>query len=434
MDAELRDERVYLEERGDERLSREAKAHGLTRRDFVRVAGFGSVAAWIAACTAPPPAASLAPSAAAVTATPGLSPSPAAAASPSPLPVVKAVPPDLFVNFGSNFEMRWENMFGRGYLVPNELFFVRDHSTTPKIDTATWRLKVDGSGVERPLELTYEQLLAMPAVSVTRFLECAGNGRSFFETIGGKKASGTQWKLGAIGVAEWTGVPLGAVLERAGLKRTARDVMPEGLDTLKVRRPLSVAKALESDTLLVFAMNGQPLPPDHGAPVRLLVPGWIGIASIKWVGRIEVSEQPLLSPWNTDTYVLIGPDYKPVGAAKGPVLTEQAVKSALELPWPAQIKAGRQLLRGRSWSGGGKIAKVDYSLDGGKTYQPVRLREPNIERAWVRWDFEWEASPGTYGIRLRATDDRGNTQPERVPFNEQGYLYGAVVSHPVTVT
>ncbi len=344
------------------------------------------------------------------------------------------MPPELFTNFGSNFEMRWENMYGRGYVVPNDLFFIRDHSSTPKIDVASWKLRVEGSGVERPLELTYDQLIAMPAVSVTRFLECAGNGRSYFDTVGGQKASGTQWKLGAIGVAEWTGVPLGAVLERAGPKRTARDVMPEGLDTLKVRRPMPIAKALEDDTLLVFAMNGQPLPPDHGFPVRVLAPGWVGIASTKWVGRIEVSEQPLFSSWNTDTYVLIGPDYKAEGQAKGPLVTQQVVKSALELPWPAQLKAGRQLIRGRSWSGRAQIAKVEYSVDGGKTYQPARLREPNIDRAWVRWDFEWEASPGVPGIRVRATDAAGNTQPDKVPFNEQGYLYGGTVSHPITVS
>jgi len=147
----------------------------------------------------------------------------------------------------------------------------------------------------------------MPSVSVIRYVECAGNGRSFFAAAYGKKADGTQWKLGGIGVAEWTGVPLTEVLDRAGIKKSARDVMPEGLDDLKVRRPMPVAKALEADTLLVYAMNGQPLPPDHGFPVRTLVPGWIGVANIKWVGRMEVSEKPLFSPWNTDTYVLIGP-------------------------------------------------------------------------------------------------------------------------------
>jgi hypothetical protein len=273
----------------------------------------------------------------------------------------------------------------------------------------------------------------MPSVSVVRYVECAGNGRSFFEAAYGKKAQGTQWKLGAVGVAEWTGVRLRDILDRAGLKRTARDVMPEGLDDLKVRRPMSVGKALEEDTLLVYAMNGQPLPPDHGFPVRVLTPGWIGIANIKWVGRVEVSEQPLFSSWNTDTYCLIGPDYQANPPAKGPILSSQNVKSALELAWGGEVAAGRRLIRGRSWSPFGKIARVEYSLDRGAAGHPATLREPNIGAAWVRWDFEWDARPGRHTIRARATDEKGNSQPVSVTFNEQGYLYNAVVDHPVTV-
>jgi DMSO/TMAO reductase YedYZ molybdopterin-dependent catalytic subunit len=301
------------------------------------------------------------------------------------------------------------------------------------VDTSKWRLKVEGSGVQKPMELTYHELISLPSVSVTRYVECAGNGRTFFESAYGKKADGTQWKLGAIGVAEWTGVPLAEVLERAGLKKSARDVMPEGIDDLKVRRPMPVAKALEDDTLLVYAMNGQPLPPDHGFPVRTLVPGWIGIANIKWIGRIDVSEKPLFTSWNTDTYVLIGPDYKPEPPSKGPVLSDQDLKSALELPWGGQISGARRLIRGRSWSPFGKIAKVEYSFDQGQTWQAARLREPNIAAAWVRWDFDWEPKPGKHAIRVRATDEKGNTQPDKVPFNQQGYLYNAAVDHPVDV-
>lgn len=347
--------------------------------------------------------------------------------------VVKATPAERFFDYGSNKEMRWETLYGRGYLVPNDLFFVRDHTRTPRLDVATWRLQVSGTGVARPLELTYDDLLAMPALSVIRYVECAGNGRSFFHTAYGKKAQGTQWKLGAIGVAEWTGVPLGVILDRAGLKRTAKDVMVEGLDDLKVRRPISVAKALADDTLLVYAMNGDTLPPDHGFPVRLLTPGWIGVANIKWVGRIEVSEEALFSHWNTETYVLLGPDYRPMPPANGPILTTQSPKSALELPQEAQLDAGAHLIKGRAWSPEGKIARVDYSLDQGHTWHPARLQEPNIAAAWVRWDFPWEAKPGTYTITVKATDTAGNTQPDNVPWNEQGYLYNAVIHHPVKV-
>jgi hypothetical protein len=127
---------------------------------------------------------------------------------PEPELVLKPTPPEHFFDYGLNKEMRWETMAGRGYLVPNDLFFVRNHTRTPRLDVATWRLKVEGSGVERPLELRYDDLLAMPELSVIRCIECAGNGRSFFQVEHGRKAPGTQWKLGAIGVAEWTGVPL----------------------------------------------------------------------------------------------------------------------------------------------------------------------------------------------------------------------------------
>jgi DMSO/TMAO reductase YedYZ molybdopterin-dependent catalytic subunit len=401
----------YLAARSEEYLWSESRKLGLSRRNFLKLLSAGGALASLGG-------------AAAIRL-------PAHAATAEP--VVKPTPAELFFDFGSNKEMRWETMYGRGYLVPNELFFVRNHTRTPTIEVNKWRLRIDGSGVNRPLELTYDDLLAMPAVSVLRYVECAGNGRSFFEAAHGKKAQGTQWKLGAVGVAEWTGVPLRELLERAGVKKTARDVMPEGLDDLKVRRPMSLDKALEEDTLVVYAMNGQPLPPDHGYPARVLTPGWIGIANIKWVGRIQVSEEALFSQWNTDTYVMIGPDYKPSAPAKGPILSLQSVKSALELPWGGAITSGRRLLRGRAWSPNGKIDRVEYSFDQGKSWQRARLREPNVSRAWVRWDAEWDARPGQHLIRVRATDETGNAQPERVPFNEQGYLYNAVVDHPITV-
>ena len=400
----------YLTARADEYLWSESRKFGLSRRSFIKLLAVGGLAP-------------LAGSA--------LLPSPVRAAAVQP--VLKPTPPELFNDFGSNKEMRWEAMYGRGYIVPNELFFVRNHTRTPTIDANNWRLKIEGSGVNRSLELTYDDLLAMPAGSFIRYVECAGNGRSFFETAHGKKAQGTQWKLGAIGVAEWTGVPLRELLERAGVKKTARDVMPEGLDDLKVRRPMSLDKAMEEDTLVVYAMNGQPLLADHGFPARLLTPGWIGVANIKWVGRVQVSEEPLFSQWNTETYVLIGPDYKPSGQSKGPILSLQSVKSALELPWNSEINVGRRLLRGRAWSPQGKIERVEYSLDQGKSWQRAMLREPNIAKAWVRWDADWDARPGKQLIRVRATDERGNTQPEKVAFNEQGYLYNALVDHPTTV-
>ncbi len=414
---DLTSEREYSEARADEWIWTRARERGMSRRRFLALLAAGGGAALAGGLR-------------------GLNgpgrPRTADAAPATPL-VVKPTPPDLFVDFGSNKEMRWEVMATRGYEVPNELFFVRNHTRTPRLDASAWRLRVEGSGVSRAREFTYDEIAAMPSVTLTKFIECAGNGRSFFEAEYGKRAQGGQWHLGAIGVAKWTGVPLREVLDRAGLKRTARDVMPEGLDDLKVRRPMPIGKALADDTLLVTAMNGQTLPPDHGFPVRVLVPGWIGVANIKWVGRIEVSEQPLYSAWNTDSYVLIGPDYPPSPPAKGPVLTSQPVKSAFELPWDGEIPGGPRLLHGRSWSGYGKIARVEVSLDREITWQPARLREPNVAQAWVRWELDWNARPGAYSLRARATDDQGHRQPAGIPFNEQGYLYWAVVGHPLTV-
>jgi sulfane dehydrogenase subunit SoxC len=408
------DEASYHAARADELLWRRARQHRISRRRLFQLVAMGASSVLLQGGWA-------------------WHPRGVQAASPGDL-VLKPTPPEQFFDYGSNKEMRWEQLYPRGYVVPNELFFVRNHTRTPRIEVSTWRLRIEGSGVQRPLELTYDELLAMPSISVLRAIECAGNGRSFFEAAYGKKPQGTQWKLGAIGVAEWTGVPLSTILDRAGLKRSARDVMPQGLDDLLVRRPMSITKALAEDTILAYAMNGEPLPPDHGFPVRVLTPGWIGVANVKWVGRIEVSEEALYSHWNTETYVLIGPDYPLTPPAQGAVLSSQSIKSALELAREGAIPAGRHLIRGRSWSPFGKIAGVDYSLDQGETWRQARLREPNIARAWVRWDFDWEAAAGRYIIQARATDAEGHTQPDRVPWNDQGYLYNAVVDHPVTVT
>ncbi|MGE3538703.1 MAG: sulfite oxidase [Candidatus Tectimicrobiota bacterium] len=351
-----------------------------------------------------------------------------------PRPHVKQTPPEWFISHGLNQEMRWEHMYSRGYLTPTSLFFIRNHDPSPTIDLSTWRLKVEGTGVQRPMELSYDDLLRLPSVSVTRYLECAGNGRAFFKEALDKPAQGTQWRLGAFGVAEWTGVPLKEILQRAGLKRSAVDVMPSGLDTRHIERPIPVAKALEDDTLLVYAMNGDTLSPDHGFPARLLVPGWVGIANIKWVGTIQVAEQALRVTKNTTDYVMVGPSFSARPPAKGPVVTLQTPKSAIALPWPATLQAGAHRIRGYAWSPHGKIAAVEYSLDGGKRWQRATLRSPNIARAGVRWDFVWEASPGAYSLMTRARDEQGHTQPDTVPWNELGYAFWAVVRHPVQVT
>ncbi|GLY93066.1 sulfite oxidase [Actinoplanes sp. NBRC 103695] len=354
-------------------------------------------------------------------------------------PIVKPLPPELFTVFGTNAEMRWPAMRDQGHLVPIDRFFVRNHTSTPIIDAQTWTLEVTGAGLRGgPVTFTYDQLRALPAHTVVEKVECAGNGRSYFTSQQGQPVSGTAWHLGAVGVARWRGVRLSAVLRRAGISPDAVDVMPVGLDPDyvtggvnlgPVRRPIPVRKALD-DVLLAYEMNGEPLPPDHGHPVRVIVPGWIGIASIKWVGRIEVSDQPLTSPWNTQFYRLFGESYP----AEGLPFDEQVVKSAFELDENAALPVGRRTsLTGRSWSAHGPIRKVEVSTDAGASWH--RARPLGGDRAWQRWQYDWRpAATGPAELRARATDVHGNTQPETTVHNTLGYLFDAVVRHPVQVT
>ncbi len=208
--------------------------------------------------------------------------------------------------------------------------------------------------------------------------------------------------------------------------------MPEGLDDHKVSRPMPLAKALKQDTLLVLKMNGETLPVDHGFPVRVLVSGWVGTASIKWVGRIQVSEESLYSPYNTMEYVMVGPRYPMQFPAMGPPITEMPVKSVLDLDWPAKVGTDTEIIHGRSSAGEGKVRDVDYSIDKGP-WLSAELLPPNNEGAWVRWQFRWRPTLGHHEIRVRATDEQGRSQPPAVPWNHHGYLYHAIVAHPVTV-
>ncbi|MGW0964396.1 sulfite oxidase [Streptomyces gelaticus] len=413
------DESAYDRRRLSQWLSGEARADGVTRRRLLTL-----LAATAAGAALPPPYL-------------------AHAAGPT---IVKPLPPEWFIRRDTNAETRWEALRGTGHHTPNELFFVRNHTATPVLDAADWRLRLWGSGLggappeDRPVEFGYDDLRALPAVTRTAFVECAGNGRSYFTTQQGEKVTGTPWTLGAIGVARWRGVRLADVLRKAGLSSYAMDVQPRGLDAEffsggenlgRVRRPLPLAKALD-DVLLAYEMNGEPLPYDHGYPVRLLVPWWVGIASIKWVGDIEVSTQPLYSPWNTIFYRLFGPAYPEEGSAP---LSRQVVRSAFELASGARFTVGKgQVLHGRSWSGAGAIARVDVSTDGGTSWCPARLHDWPRAGTWTRWSLTWK--PDTVGdthLMARATDTAGRTQPDTAVTNTQGFLFDAVVRHPVTV-
>jgi DMSO/TMAO reductase YedYZ molybdopterin-dependent catalytic subunit len=368
------------------------------------------------------------------TALAGAGASPAAAAGP----ILKPTPPELFRLFGTNAETRWSALKDEGYYVPVDKFFVRNHTSTPVIDAATWRLSVFGTGLRGgPVSFSLADLRSLPSVTLPAAVECAGNGRSYYTTQQGQTVSGTAWTLGAIGVAKWRGVRLSTVLRRSGLSRHAVDVQPAGLDPNfvsggvdlgPVRRPFPLSKALD-DVILAYEMNGEDLPPDHGAPVRVIVPGWIGIASIKWVGSIEVSASPLFSPWNTQFYRLFGDAYP----AEGKPFDKQVVKSAFELDAGAVFEAGvATSLTGRSWSAYGPIRKVEVSTDGGATWRRARFYGSAPGQVWQRWELNWKPEAGAHTLLARATDVFGNTQPDTTTHNTLGYLFDAVVKVPVT--
>ena len=236
---------------------------------------------------------------------------------------------------------------------------------------------------------------------------------------------------------EWGGVALGEVLRLAGITERAVSVLLIGLDTESpeggFRRVLPVEKALHPDTLLAYALNGGALPKDHGFPLRALVPGWVGSSSVKWLGRIEVSAERLWTRNTTTSYVLIGDDYPPEGEALGQVATTQVIKSALALPWPAELRAGLHRIRGYAHSPAGPLRKVEWSLDSGRTWRDAVVQGPQVQYSWAMFELEWEAQPGEYTVMTRATDAAGNTQPREIPFNEKGYLFNQPLPHPIRV-
>ncbi len=341
--------------------------------------------------------------------------------------------PTPFVQHPTNLETPLASL--EGLLTPNDLFFVRNHAPTPRIDASAYRLRIEGNAVPEPIELSLAELKSMPSRSVVAYLECAGNWRSFFGRLLGQTASGGPWGTGAIGCAEWTGVPLGEVLTRAGVESNAVDVLLAGADDVAFSRPLPLEKAMHPDTLLAYEMNGEDLPPDHGYPVRSVVPGWVASNSIKWLDRIEVSSENIWVRTNTSSYVLIGAEWPPeqYAPAEGGPITTQTIKSALALDWPARIEAGPTVLRGFAHSPHAVISRVEWRLDDETQWNEARLVSPPIEHAWRRFEFDWEAAAGSHVIRTRAIDASGNTQPDEVPFNESGYLLNIPLPHPVEV-
>ena len=337
---------------------------------------------------------------------------------------------------GKSLEARLELM--HGLITPSSFFFVRNNSVSVDVDAGDWRLAIEGDGVTDPLGLSYDAIRRLPRRTLVSYLECAGNHRAMFDRVQGRAAEGTQWGTGGVGNGEWTGVALSDILELAGVRPDAVSVLLVGLDTESpeegFRRVIPVEKAMHPDTLLAYGLNGARLTRDHGYPLRALVPGWVGASNIKWLGRIVVSTEQLWTRNNTTSYVLIGDDYPPEGEALGQPVTTQTVKSALALPWPAELEAGPHRLHGYAHSPDGPITKVEWREGSGRTWRPASITDPQVQYSWARFEFVWEARPGEHTIMTRATDAAGATQPHSVPFNQKGYLFNQPVPHPIRVS
>lgn len=309
------------------------------------------------------------------------------------------------------------------FLTPNDRFFVRSHFAVPTIDLTTWRLRVEGA-VQNPLELTYDEVRRLPSRTAPALLECSGNSRVFITP----RAEGLPWELGAVGTAEWTGVPLAAVLERAGVRAGAVEVILEGADAGEVRphhnpyqspgrinfaRSLPLAKARQ-DVLLAHQMNGSSLPAAHGYPLRAIVPGWYGMASTKWLSRIVVTDRPFQGFFQTMEYAYYERRH---GLPSLTPVTELQVKALIARPMRNEVITPGQSYRvhGAAWTTGGDVTRVEVSTNGGQTWTLARLLEQPVTHAWRLWEYTWEAprQPGRHTLMARATDSRGRTQPER---------------------
>ncbi|MDP1572573.1 MAG: sulfite oxidase [Vicinamibacterales bacterium] len=315
------------------------------------------------------------------------------------------------------------------WITPNDQFYVRSHLPTPPLALVQdLSLQVDGL-VGTPLTLTLEALQAMPRATVTVSLECAGNGRAFFEPT----MPGIQWERGAVGNARWTGARLADILTKAGVRDTARNVAMHGGDRPLGTMPpfirqVPMAKAMHPDTIIAYEMNGQPLPLVHGFPFRAIVPGWEGAYAVKWLSRIQVIDTDFDGFWVATAYRYPRRPVAP-GAAVPPadMLPVQGlvVKSILTRPLDGAIVApGRVAVAGHAWAGERDIARVDISTDRGVTWQPARLVGEQARYAWRRFEFDYEATtPGSHVVLSRATDSEGEAQPMVPAWNPSGYLW-----------
>ena len=320
-----------------------------------------------------------------------------------------------------NLEMPFEKL--DGFITPAEAFYVRTHFPIPKIDKNKWRLRVEGE-VKKPFELGYDELLKLKSRKIPVTLECAGNNRNFLEP----KVKGVQWGLGAVGNAEWTGVRLSILLDRAGVHSGAGEVILEGADGGKLEDPKSPTGELRfarsipltkarADVLLAYKMNEVDLPAHHGFPLRAIVPGWYAMASIKWLERIIVTNKPFNGYYQTLDYAY----WKRRGEIADLVpLSEIAIKAEIARPAQGEIISANSKVRihGAAWTSDDEITKVEVSTDGGSVWSEAKLIGAAKRNAWRLWEFNWKtpSKPGKQKLIARATDSQGRTQPiERDP-------------------
>jgi DMSO/TMAO reductase YedYZ molybdopterin-dependent catalytic subunit len=313
-----------------------------------------------------------------------------------------------------------------GVVTPTELFFILNHYDAPQpIAPETFSLHIGGA-VQKPYTLSYADFRKLPSRSLIALVECAGTSRKFLEP----PTPGTQLGNGSLSCGEWTGVSLGSLIHKAEpigdpveVVIEGRDrgtAQPEGVES-SFAKSLPWEKALAPDTMIAWALNGQPLGHLHGSPVRLVVPGWYGVWWVKWISRIAVSGERFQGFWQKRRYVYDWPD------GRQEQVTVQKVKALVTDPQPdSTIAPGLHMVRGYAWSGSGAVVLVEFSFDGGHTWRATSLREPRHRWVWSRWEFEWIAEPGDYLVCARATDELGQTQPLTFEWNRLGYANNAV--------
>jgi DMSO/TMAO reductase YedYZ molybdopterin-dependent catalytic subunit len=322
-------------------------------------------------------------------------------------------------------------------LTPAGMHYLLVHFDVPEADETTWTLSIGGL-VRNPLELTMADLRARPSVTMPVTMECAGNGRARLTP----RPISQPWLTEAIGTAAWTGTPLRSLLEEAGTGDETVELVFRGGDhgiqsdvEQDYERSLSIEDAMREEVLLAYEMNGAPLPPQHGYPLRLVVPGWYGMTSVKWLTSIMAVAQPF------EGFQMLSYRFRQQPEDEGEPVTRMSPRSLLVPPGFPDfmtrrrfVDVGDHVLRGRAWSGWGPIERVEVSTDGGDTWAEAALGAPASPFAWTRFDFVWQATePGEFELCCRATDAEGNTQPLDQPWNLHGFSNNMVQRVPVEV-